>query len=62
MGDYWEIFSMGWFKADGTIPNRFTTLTDGWWDTAAGSLETEAVISMVPIIHHQHMAMARGHI
>jgi hypothetical protein len=60
VGDYWEIFSMGWFKADSSIPNEFTVFTDGWWDTATGSIETATIISMIPIIHHQHMAMGRG--
>ena len=55
MGDYWEIFSMGWFKADASIPNEFTVMTDGWWDTAVGTTTYTAVIGIGPIIHHQHM-------
>ena len=58
MGDYWEIMTMGWFSADGaTIPNEFTAMTDGWWDTAVGGIVTVPVLSIVPIIHHQHMGM-----
>ena len=57
MGDYWEIFTMGAFKADGSIPNEFTVLTDGWWDTAVGGIIKAIALSIVPIIHHQHFAI-----
>lgn len=57
MGDYWEIMSMGSFKADGSIPNEFTVMTDGWWDTATGGITKTVVMCIAAIIHHQHMAM-----
>jgi hypothetical protein len=57
LGDYWEIMSMGSFKADGSIPNEFTVMTDGWWDTEVGGVVGGALIFITAIIHHQHMAM-----
>lgn len=58
MGDYYEIMTGGQFTAAGAIPNFFSISTDGWWNTEVGGGPSGAhVMSIVPIIHHQHMRM-----
>ena len=49
---------MGWFKADASIPNEFTAMTDGWWDTAVGGVEAAGLIFITGAVHHQHMALS----
>ena len=61
MGDYYEIMSMGLFKEDGSVPNEFTVLTDGWWDTEAGGVVSGRVLWPTAIIQHQHMSMGGHH-
>lgn len=57
MGDYWEIMSMGWFKADASIPNEFTVGTAGWWNTEVGGVAAAELIFITAAVHHQHMAL-----
>jgi hypothetical protein len=52
---------MGLFKEDGSVPNEFTVLTDGWWDTEAGGVVSGRVLWPTAIIQHQHMSMGGHH-
>ena len=49
---------MGWFESNESIPNEFVAMTDGWFTDATGGVVSAVILGIVPIIHHQHMAMA----